>query len=74
MDNTNRLRHLRSRKQSKFTLGDTAEVNSVKWEFINMTEQEEDLIFRMHRLVGDSRKSGRTRGKGHRKILDYEKL
>ncbi|AEC08386.1 MYB-like transcription factor TCL2 [Arabidopsis thaliana] len=53
MDNTNRLRHLRSRKQSKFTLGDTAEVNSVKWEFINMTEQEEDLIFRMHRLVGD---------------------
>jgi myb proto-oncogene protein len=54
MDNTNRLRHLRSRKQSKFTLGDTAEVNSVKWEFINMTEQEEDLIFRMHRLVGDS--------------------
>nr|ADC36206.1 trichomeless2 [Arabidopsis thaliana] len=53
MDNTNRLRSLRSRKQSKFTIGDTAEVNSVKWEFINMTEQEEDLIFRMYRLVGD---------------------
>lgn len=30
-----------------------AEVSSMEWEFINMTEQEEDLIFRMHRLVGD---------------------
>ncbi|KAF2572227.1 hypothetical protein F2Q70_00004727 [Brassica cretica] len=28
-------------------------VSSIEWEFINMTEQEEDLIFRMHRLVGD---------------------
>lgn len=30
-----------------------AEVSSIEWEFINMTEQEEDLIYRMHRLVGD---------------------
>ncbi|KAL8172525.1 hypothetical protein V2J09_024329 [Rumex salicifolius] len=29
------------------------EVSSVEWEFINMTEQEEDLIYRMYRLVGD---------------------
>ncbi|XP_028770433.1 transcription factor TRY-like [Neltuma alba] len=29
------------------------EVSSIEWEFINMTEQEEDLIHRMHRLVGD---------------------
>lgn len=30
-----------------------AEVSSVAWEFIDMTEQEEDLIDRMYRLVGD---------------------
>ncbi|EXB62208.1 Transcription factor TRY [Morus notabilis] len=30
-----------------------AEVSSIEWEFINMSEQEEDLIFRMHKLVGD---------------------
>ncbi|URE45866.1 chloroplast unusual positioning protein [Musa troglodytarum] len=27
--------------------------SSVAWEFIDMTEQEEDLIYRMYRLVGD---------------------
>ncbi|KAL9253565.1 Transcription factor TRY-like protein [Drosera capensis] len=26
---------------------------SIEWEFINMTEEEEDLIFRMYKLVGD---------------------
>ena len=30
-----------------------AEVSSFEWEFINMSEQEEDLIFRMYKLVGD---------------------
>lgn len=30
-----------------------AEVNSTEWEFIDMTEPEEDLIYRMHRLIGD---------------------
>ncbi|KAI5564739.1 hypothetical protein BDE02_14G079100 [Populus trichocarpa] len=30
-----------------------AEVSSIEWEFINMSEQEEDLIYRMHNLVGD---------------------
>ncbi|XP_054779563.1 MYB-like transcription factor ETC3 isoform X1 [Prosopis cineraria] len=29
------------------------EVSSIEWEFINMSDQEEDLIHRMHRLVGD---------------------
>ncbi|XP_023640529.1 transcription factor TRY isoform X3 [Capsella rubella] len=70
MDNTNRRSR---RKQTIFTLRDSEEVSSIEWEFINMTEQEEDLIFRMHRLVGD-RKSGRTRCQGNREILDYEKL
>ena len=30
-----------------------AEVSSIEWEFINMSEQEEDLIYRMYKLVGD---------------------
>ncbi|GAV66229.1 Myb_DNA-binding domain-containing protein [Cephalotus follicularis] len=30
-----------------------AEVSSIEWEFIKMTEQEEDLIYRMYKLVGD---------------------
>ncbi|XP_028112186.1 transcription factor TRY-like isoform X2 [Camellia sinensis] len=30
------------------------EVSSIEWEFINMTEQEEDLICRMYKLVGES--------------------
>ncbi|XP_031253557.1 transcription factor TRY-like [Pistacia vera] len=29
------------------------EVSSTEWVFIKMNEQEEDLIYRMHRLVGD---------------------
>ena len=30
-----------------------AEVSSNEWEFIDMSEQEEDLIRRMYGLVGD---------------------
>ncbi|KAH6789286.1 CAPRICE-like MYB3 [Perilla frutescens var. frutescens] len=29
------------------------EASSIEWEFTNMTEQEEDIICRMHKLVGD---------------------
>ncbi|XP_058100218.1 transcription factor TRY [Magnolia sinica] len=44
----------RRRKQPKIsTTHDSEEVSSIEWEFINMTEQEEDLIYRMYRLVGD---------------------
>ncbi|CAL9234960.1 unnamed protein product [Arabidopsis halleri] len=55
MDNTNRLRRGRSFRQTKFTRSrhDSEEVSSIEWEFISMTEQEEDLISRMYRLVGD---------------------
>ncbi|XP_043693004.1 transcription factor TRY-like isoform X2 [Telopea speciosissima] len=42
----------RRRKQAK-TVKYDSEVSSIEWEFINMTEQEEDLIYRMYRLVGD---------------------
>ncbi|CAH8288086.1 unnamed protein product [Eruca vesicaria subsp. sativa] len=50
MDNTDRRRCC---KQHKATLQDSEEVSSTDWEFINMSAQEEDLIFRMYRLVGD---------------------
>ncbi|GFP95122.1 transcription factor try [Phtheirospermum japonicum] len=30
-----------------------AEVSSIEWEFIDMSEEEEDIINRMHKLVGD---------------------
>ncbi|KAL6124074.1 hypothetical protein ACLB2K_076590 [Fragaria x ananassa] len=39
----------RRRKQAKTS----SKVSSVEWEFINMSEQEEDLICRMYKLVGD---------------------
>ncbi|XP_010537120.1 PREDICTED: transcription factor TRY-like [Tarenaya hassleriana] len=52
MDNANQQRRRRL-KQPKSTLHESEEVSSLEWEFINMTEQEEDLIFRMYRLVGD---------------------
>ncbi|KAF5192272.1 Transcription factor try [Thalictrum thalictroides] len=29
------------------------EVSSIEWEFISLTEQEEDLLHLMHKLVGD---------------------
>ncbi|XP_024450757.1 transcription factor CPC isoform X2 [Populus trichocarpa] len=44
----------RRRKQAKTTTHcSDQEVSSIEWEFINMSEQEEDLIYRMYKLVGD---------------------
>ncbi|KAJ0100590.1 hypothetical protein Patl1_20313 [Pistacia atlantica] len=43
----------RRRKQAKTSVFESEEVSSIEWEFINVTEQEEDLIYRMRRLVGD---------------------
>ncbi|KAK4601339.1 hypothetical protein RGQ29_010768 [Quercus rubra] len=44
----------RPRKQAKTRRSTSeAEVSSIEWDFIKMTEQEEDLICRMYRLVGD---------------------
>ncbi|KAG2680905.1 hypothetical protein I3843_11G120300 [Carya illinoinensis] len=45
----------RPRKQAKISTKSSTseEVSSIEWEFIKMTEQEEDLIFRMYKLVGD---------------------
>ncbi|GMI66782.1 CAPRICE [Hibiscus trionum] len=43
----------RHQKQAKTNSCCSEEVSSIEWEFINMSEQEEDLIYRMHKLVGD---------------------
>ncbi|PIA34568.1 hypothetical protein AQUCO_03700095v1 [Aquilegia coerulea] len=43
----------RRRKQQKTTKQEFEEVSSIEWEFIQMSDQEEDLIYRMHKLVGD---------------------
>ncbi|XP_056173573.1 transcription factor TRY-like isoform X3 [Syzygium oleosum] len=45
----------RSRKQQKRASTSTEEVSSIEWEVVKMTEQEEDLIYRMYKLVGNSR-------------------
>ncbi|KAJ8649416.1 hypothetical protein MRB53_002439 [Persea americana] len=43
----------RRRKEAKAFTNDSEEVSSIEWELIQMTDQEEDLIYRMYRLVGD---------------------
>uniref|UniRef100_A0A2P2JW56 Transcription factor CPC n=1 Tax=Rhizophora mucronata TaxID=61149 RepID=A0A2P2JW56_RHIMU len=47
----------RRRKQAKTSSCCSEEVSSIEWEFINMSEQEEDLIYRMHKLVGDRKEN-----------------
>ncbi|KAH9646601.1 transcription factor TRY [Citrus sinensis] len=41
----------RRRKQAKTSPFESEEVNSTEWEFIDMTEPEEDLIYRMWDLI-----------------------
>ncbi|KAH7863107.1 hypothetical protein Vadar_013412 [Vaccinium darrowii] len=44
----------RPRKQAKTTTSTSSEeVSSIEWESTKMTDQEEDIINRMYRLVGD---------------------
>ncbi|XP_006644376.1 MYB-like transcription factor ETC3 isoform X1 [Oryza brachyantha] len=40
-------------KNSKTSDGSIQEVNSTAQNFVHFTEEEEDLVFRMHRLVGN---------------------
>ncbi|KAI4343131.1 hypothetical protein MLD38_027668 [Melastoma candidum] len=44
----------RKKKQAKSTNTDSEEVSSLEWDYIEMSDQEEDLVRRMYRLVGDS--------------------
>ncbi|XP_054783285.1 transcription factor TRY-like isoform X2 [Prosopis cineraria] len=43
----------RTRQRKTTNTSDSEEVSSVEWEFINMSEEEENLIHRMYSLVGD---------------------
>ncbi|KAL3829742.1 hypothetical protein ACJIZ3_018544 [Penstemon smallii] len=43
-----RQKHSKSKNCSCFE-----EVSSIAWEVVDMSEQEEDIIYRMHKLVGD---------------------
>ncbi|KAE8693639.1 Transcription factor TRY [Hibiscus syriacus] len=43
----------RHQQQAKASSCCSDEVSSIEWEFINMSEQEGDLIYRMYKLVGD---------------------
>ncbi|PWA76929.1 CAPRICE-like MYB3 [Artemisia annua] len=46
----------RSRKNTKSSInnnGDFEEVSSRQWEIVNLSPAEEDLVYRMHKLVGN---------------------
>ncbi|KAF3567774.1 hypothetical protein DY000_02010779 [Brassica cretica] len=49
-------KHLRT-KQAKtnpiVASSSSEEVSSLEWEAVNMNQEEEDLIYRMHKLVGN---------------------
>ncbi|XP_057968249.1 MYB-like transcription factor ETC3 isoform X2 [Malania oleifera] len=75
-----RMENQRWRKQPKRSKlikdsrsSEAEEVSSVEWQFISMTEQEEDLISRMYKLVGDRWEliAGRIPG---RKVEEIERF
>ncbi|CAM8927527.1 unnamed protein product [Rhodiola kirilowii] len=47
-----RHRRKQARTKQQQIASYSEEVSSIEWEFISMTEQEEDLIHRMYKLVG----------------------
>ncbi|OMO75949.1 hypothetical protein CCACVL1_15976 [Corchorus capsularis] len=59
------------REQPNLATPEYEEVSSIEWEIIKVTEQE-DLIYRMYRLVGERKDSGKE-SRGNREVLDYEK-
>ncbi|CAF2303695.1 BnaA04g29720D [Brassica napus] len=64
----------RRRKQSKAKAScSEAEVSSIEWETVKMSEEEEDLISRMYKLVGDRWEliAGRIPGRTPEEIERY---
>ncbi|KAL0428757.1 UNVERIFIED_CONTAM: MYB-like transcription factor ETC3 [Sesamum radiatum] len=55
MDNKCRQKHSKIENSSSCSCSSSSyeEVSSMEWEVINMSEEEEDIIRRMHKLVGD---------------------
>ncbi|AEE81976.1 putative myb-like protein [Arabidopsis thaliana] len=65
MDNHRRTKQP---KTNSIVTSSSEEVSSLEWEVVNMSQEEEDLVSRMHKLVGDrweliaGRIPGRTAG------------
>ncbi|XP_010427843.1 PREDICTED: MYB-like transcription factor ETC3 isoform X1 [Camelina sativa] len=51
MDNHRRTKQAKT--NSIVTSSSSEEVSSLEWEIVNMNQEEEDLVCRMHKLVGD---------------------
>ncbi|KAI7727105.1 hypothetical protein M8C21_013241 [Ambrosia artemisiifolia] len=43
----------KNNRSSKNQNNEFEEVSSRKWEVVNLSEQEEDIVYRMHKLVGN---------------------
>ncbi|KAI7725444.1 hypothetical protein M8C21_009709, partial [Ambrosia artemisiifolia] len=43
----------KNNRSSKNKNNEFEEVSSRKWEVVNLSEQEEDIVYRMHKLVGN---------------------
>nr|VDC90572.1 unnamed protein product [Brassica oleracea] len=65
-----RRRHRQSKAKASCS---EAEVSSIEWEAVKMTEEEEDLISRMYKLVGDRWEliAGRIPGRTPEEIERY---
>ncbi|KAG7558031.1 SANT/Myb domain [Arabidopsis suecica] len=65
MDNHRRTKQP---KTNSIVTSSSEEVSSLEWEVVSMSQEEEDLVCRMHKLVGDrweliaGRIPGRTAG------------
>ncbi|CAH8362968.1 unnamed protein product [Eruca vesicaria subsp. sativa] len=48
-------KHLRTKqiKNNPILTSSSEEVSSLEWQAVNMNQEEEDLVCRMHKLVGD---------------------
>ncbi|CAF2125807.1 MYB-like transcription factor ETC3 isoform X1 [Brassica napus] len=48
-------KHLRTKqtKTNPMLTSSSEEVSSLEWQAVNMNQEEEDLVRRMHKLVGD---------------------
>ncbi|CAH2057738.1 unnamed protein product [Thlaspi arvense] len=63
----------RRRRQSKAKASCSEEVSSIEWEAVKMSEEEEDLISRMYKLIGDRWEliAGRIPGRTPEEIERY---
>ncbi|KAG7614718.1 Homeobox-like domain superfamily [Arabidopsis thaliana x Arabidopsis arenosa] len=53
MDNHRRTKQTKTNSIVTSSSEGGTEVSSLEWEVVNMSQEEEDLVSRMHKLVGD---------------------